>query len=164
MAGSYGEEIRRRIKLDFQTSSYDTPHHFFTPAGKGNAEQARCRDNYSNDDKHIMAGIKNIEGLSVDEINRELNNGAKFVVFQYCISIVIMTFRRGSNVYFIRQGESTINFSLGFTLITLFLGWWGIPWGPIYSIGSIYNNIRGGKDVTQEVLDQLNSVNQEKAG
>lgn len=111
-----------------------------------------------------MAGIKNIEGLSVDEINRELNNGAKFVVFQYCISIVIMTFKRGSNVYFIRQGESTINFSLGFTLITLFLGWWGIPWGPIYSIGSIYNNIRGGKDVTQEVLDQLNSVNQEKAG
>lgn len=104
-----------------------------------------------------MAEIKNIEGLSVDDINRELNNGAKFVVFQYSFSIIVMTFKRGSDIYFIKAGESTVRHSIGFTIITLLFGWWGIPWGPIYSIGSLYTNLTGGKDITQEVLNSMNS-------
>lgn len=104
-----------------------------------------------------MTQIKNIEGLSVSDINRELNNGAKFVVFQYCISIVIMTFKRGSDIYFVKAGESALGHSIGFSLLTLILGWWGIPWGPIYSIESLYINLTGGKDVTQEVLNALNA-------
>ncbi len=107
-----------------------------------------------------MAKIRNIEGLSVDDINRELSNGAKFVVFQYCISIIIMTFKRGSNIYFIKSGESTIKYSIVFTLITLLFGWWGIPWGPVYSIGSLYTNLKGGKDITKNVLNSINSNNQ----
>ncbi len=31
------------------------------------------------------------------------------------------------------------------SIITLFTGWWGVPWGPIYSIGSILSNGFGGK-------------------
>ncbi|WP_377275436.1 DnaJ domain-containing protein [Rhizobium sp. R86522] len=31
------------------------------------------------------------------------------------------------------------------SVITLFTGWWGAPWGPIYSIGSILSNGFGGK-------------------
>ena len=108
-----------------------------------------------------MAEIKNIEGLSVDELNRELSNGAKFVVFQYCFSILIMTFKQGTDVYFIKAGESTAKHSIGFTLITLLFGWWGIPWGPIHSIGALYSNFSGGKDVTQEVLNSINSNLQE---
>ena len=107
-----------------------------------------------------MAEIKNIEGLSVDDINRELSNGAKFVVFQYCFSIIIMTFKRGSDIYFIKPGESTISHSIGYTLITLFFGWWGIPWGPVYSIGALYSNLKGGKNITQEVLNSMNSNTQ----
>ena len=106
-----------------------------------------------------MTEIKNITGLSVTEINIELSNGGKFVVFQYCFSIILMTFKRGTDIYFIKAGESTLKYSIGFTLITLFFGWWGIPWGPIWSIGSIYSNLTGGKDVTREVLNLLNSGN-----
>ncbi|MBK7806107.1 MAG: hypothetical protein KA270_06815 [Saprospiraceae bacterium] len=106
-----------------------------------------------------MAVIKNIDGLSVEDINKELNNGAKFVVFQYCFSILVMTFKRGSDIYFIKAGEPTVKHSIGFTLITLFLGWWGIPWGPIYTIGALYSNLTGGKDITQEVLNSMNSNN-----
>lgn len=104
-----------------------------------------------------MAAIKNIEGLTSEEIIRELKNGAKFVVFKYCISIVIMTFRRSSDIYFIRTDESTVKHSIGFTLLTFFLGWWGIPWGPIYTIGSLYTNLTGGDDVTEDVLNALNN-------
>ncbi len=106
-----------------------------------------------------MAVIKNIDGLSVEDINKELNNGAKFVVFQYCFSILVMTFKRGSDIYFIKAVEPTVKHSIGFTLITLFWGWWGIPWGPIYTIGALYSNLTGGKDITQEVLNSMNSNN-----
>jgi len=106
----------------------------------------------------FMAHIKNIEGLTTEQLNHELSNGGKFVVFQYCVSILILTFKRGSDVYFIRANESTIKHSIGFTLLSALLGWWGIPWGPIYTIGSLHTNITGGKDVTREVLQSLNSI------
>jgi hypothetical protein len=101
--------------------------------------------------------IKNIAGLTVAELNHELKNGAKFVVYQYCYSLVVVTFKRGSNIYFIKQGESAIKYGLLSTFISLIFGWWGLPWGPIYTIGSVYTNFRGGKDVTAEVLRAINS-------
>jgi len=98
-----------------------------------------------------MANIKNIQGLTVNQLNKELSNGGKFVVFSYTISIIVMTFKRSSDIYFIPAGESTIKHSIGFTLLTMVLGWWGFPWGPIHSIGSLFTNLTGGKDVTKEV-------------
>jgi hypothetical protein len=35
--------------------------------------------------------------------------------------------------------------------------WWGIPFGPIFSIASFYRNFTGGKDITNEVLHQINT-------
>jgi len=102
--------------------------------------------------------IKNIEGLTTDDINRELDRGGKFVIYQYAISIIVMTFRRSSDVYFIRGNESGVVKGLSYTLLTFFFGWWGIPWGPIYSIGSLYHNLRGGKDITQEILQSFNQA------
>lgn len=99
-----------------------------------------------------MSHIKGIQGMTNAQINAELNKGAKFVVYQYCISIVVMTFRRSSDIHFIKAGESALTPGLGYSLLSFILGWWGIPWGPIYTIGSLYTNFSGGKDVTQEVL------------
>jgi hypothetical protein len=103
-----------------------------------------------------MAKIVNMQGLTAAEINHELQNGAKFVIFQYCISIIILTFKRPSDIYFIRANESSVKHSIGFTILSLLFGWWGIPWGPIYTIGSLHTNFTGGKDVTAEVLHSLN--------
>lgn len=100
--------------------------------------------------------IKNIENLTTEQLNHELKNGAKFVVFEYCFSILIMTFRRGSDIYFIKSGESALKHNLLYTTTSLLFGWWGFPWGPIYTIGSIYTNMRGGKDVTAEVISAFN--------
>jgi hypothetical protein len=96
--------------------------------------------------------IVGIENMSVDELNHELQRGGKFVIFEYCISIIIMTFKRPTDVYFIRAGEGTVGKSIGFTLVSLVVGWWGIPWGPIYTIGSLFTNLSGGKNVTNEVI------------
>lgn len=94
--------------------------------------------------------------MTNERVNHELQRGGKFVMFEYCISIIIMTFKRPSNVYFIRADESVTSKALGFSLISLLFGWWGIPWGPIYTISTIFNNLTGGKDITQELLASMN--------
>ena len=99
--------------------------------------------------------IRGIEGMKAGEVDFEIGRGARFVFFQYCISIVVLTFRRASDIYFLRQGESAVTRGLPFTLLSLVAGWWGIPWGPIYTIQSVYNNSRGGKDVTESVVNSL---------
>ena len=105
-----------------------------------------------------MTKIKNIDRLSVNEINDQLERGGKFVVFTYCFSIIVMTFRRSSDIYFVRAGESTLGYRLIFSLISFLFGWWGIPWGPVYSISTIFSNLMGGKDVTQDVVNSFNSA------
>jgi hypothetical protein len=102
--------------------------------------------------------INGIEGLTGADLKTELQRGGRFVIYQYCISIVLLTFRRPSDFHFVRGGENAVVKGLGYTLITLLLGWWGIPWGPIYTIGSFITNFGGGKDVTQEVIAALNTT------
>lgn len=98
--------------------------------------------------------IVGVEGLTNEQVNEEIGRGGRFVMYQYCISILVMTFRRPSSIYFFKAGEGAIGKGLGFSLITLLLGWWGIPWGPIYTIQSLWVNFGGGRDVTQEVMAQ----------
>ena len=100
--------------------------------------------------------IKGIEGLSIQEIRSEIERGAKFVHFTYCISIILMTFRRPSSIYFIRPRESAIRYGWSFLLISLIFGWWGIPWGPIYTLGAIFGAFSG-KNLTPEVMSELES-------
>ena len=99
--------------------------------------------------------IKDIEGLTIEDLNREIDNGGKFVFYQYTISILILTFKRPSDIYFIKAGEKAASKGLQYTLLSAVLGWWGIPWGPIYTIQTIVNNSKGGKDVTQQVMASL---------
>lgn len=98
-----------------------------------------------------MATVKGTEGLTHEQINYALGQGAKFVQFSYTISIVVMTFKNPTDIYFIQPGQSATSKSIGYTLLTLLMGWWGFPWGPIYSIGSLITNLGGGKDVTYDI-------------
>jgi hypothetical protein len=97
-----------------------------------------------------------VEDLTAEILQSELQRGGRFVIYQYCISILVMTFKRPSGVYFIRGGQSGFNRGLGFSAISLFCGWWGIPWGPIWTVTTLVNNLGGGKDVTPNVLAALN--------
>ncbi|HEY7402790.1 MAG TPA: hypothetical protein VIB39_04670 [Candidatus Angelobacter sp.] len=103
-----------------------------------------------------MATINGIEGMSPEQLVFELQNGARFVQYQFCISAGIITLKEFSNVYFLRAGRGESVRALRWTLLSLVAGWWGIPWGPIYTIQSIWVNLRGGNDVTPEIATALN--------
>jgi hypothetical protein len=99
--------------------------------------------------------ILGVEGLTNEQIRDEIGRGGRFVIYQYCISVVVMTFKRGSNIHFVKAGEGSIGKGAGLSALTLLLGWWGIPWGPIYTVQTLWVNFRGGRDVTQEVMAQV---------
>lgn len=50
--------------------------------------------------------IVGAEGMSTDQLRFEIQRGAKLVVYQYAISILIMSFRRASNTRYISAGQS----------------------------------------------------------
>lgn len=99
-----------------------------------------------------------MEGLRKEELREVLDRGGRFIHYQYAFSILIMTFKRPSSIHLIRPGEGTFVKSLKYSLFTLLYGWWGFPWGPIYSIHSLFHNLSGGKDVTPEIREAVDAL------
>ena len=95
--------------------------------------------------------VPGTEGLTPHQLHAEIQRGGKFVTFPYTISILVITFSRSSEVKFIRAGQGTFGASLPYLLISLFFGWWGFPFGLIYTPISIVKCLAGGTDVTGEV-------------
>jgi hypothetical protein len=102
-----------------------------------------------------MAKIVGLEGLSHEELVQELDRGARFVVYQYCISLLAITFTRGTSIYFVRSDESRLARGLPWTFLSLALGWWGFPFGLIFTPIAVVKNLAGGKDVTNEIVAAL---------
>lgn len=96
----------------------------------------------------------NIEGLSIFEINVLIQQGGKFVIFPYTISKLVKKIKN-SNIYFIRPNENTFKYALKHFFINLSMGWRTFPFGPIYTIKSLYYLIIGGKDYTDIILSDL---------
>lgn len=99
--------------------------------------------------------INGIDGMSTDQLRFEIQRGAKLVCYSYCVSLVVITFRRSSDVYYIPAGESAVSKGLPWTLLSVVAGWWGIPWGPIFTIQSLVTNFKGGKDITADFSAHL---------
>jgi hypothetical protein len=93
--------------------------------------------------------------MSVADIQQAVAAGGRFVLYQYAISVLVLSFKRSSAIMFIRPGESAVAKGIPYSLISLVAGWWGIPWGPIWTIMTVVQNLSGGKDLTPHVLDAL---------
>jgi len=101
-----------------------------------------------------FATIRGIGRMTVGDMRAEVRQGARFVAFEYVLSFVV-TRRRTSPVFFVRPGERTFFKSLPYNLLTLVTGWWSFPFGPANTIGAVKDNLQGGLDVTQQVIEQI---------
>jgi hypothetical protein len=100
----------------------------------------------------ISSRIKNGGKLNDLQIVNELEGGSRLVIYQYAISIIFATFRFNSRIYILKSDEKGIRQGLIYSSITMLLGWWGIPWGPVRSISALKNNFTGGKKVELEQI------------
>ena len=99
--------------------------------------------------------IKGADGFTPELIRDEVARGGRMVIYVYCVSLLVVTIKRPTSIHFVRAGQNPGVRGLPFTLVTLLLGWWGFPWGPIYTIGALITNLSGGKDVTSQVAANL---------
>ena len=75
------------------------------------------------------------------------SEGGRYVQFAYAVSIIILSFQNYSKPVFIPRGKSTLGPALPYIFVSLFFGWWGFPWGPIFTIKSLITNLKGGVEV-----------------
>ena len=102
-----------------------------------------------------MAKIVGTDGITLEALMADVQQGGRFVYFPYVFSLLIMSFRRASDIYYVPSGQSAALKGLPFALISLLLGWWGLPWGLIWTPGALITTLSGGKDVTQQVMASL---------
>ena len=98
--------------------------------------------------------IKGAENLSPQELAMEIQRGARVVEFSWCVSLVVVTLRR-SSVVLVRPEESTFGAALPYTLLSLVAGWWGFPFGLIFTPLAVIQNLSGGTDRTEQVRASL---------
>jgi hypothetical protein len=67
----------------------------------------------------------------------------------------VACFKRPTSIHYIPPGGGTANHSWPYTMISLLFGWWGFPWGFIYTPMALATNFKGGKDVTAEVMASI---------
>jgi hypothetical protein len=76
--------------------------------------------------------------------------GERLVFFEYCISLIVVSLRRPSAVVRLRPGQRGWIKGLPYTILSLFLGWWCIPWGFVYTPLCLWTNLSGGRLIGQE--------------
>jgi hypothetical protein len=91
--------------------------------------------------------VRGAEGMSDRDVAALIAQGARVIVFSYCISALVITFRRSATVL-VRPGQSALGAGMPYTLLSAVAGWWGFPFGLIFTPISIIQNLSGGKDVT----------------
>lgn len=83
-------------------------------------------------EEYILAGEMSYHGLIVTR---------KTVLVKYCIvySAIFFT-RKDFTNYCVKGSSRSVVVGVGSTVFNLMMGWWGLPWGPIYTPQSIYIN------------------------
>lgn len=102
----------------------------------------------------MVTRLKNIEGLNLQSLQRRIDNGYRFIVYQYSISLIFGNVHLASPAYLLKEDEFKKQGKI-YTFISLIFGWWSIPDGPSNTLESIKTNIKGGVDVTKDILHNL---------
>lgn len=96
--------------------------------------------------------VAGTEGMTLEQIEDDILRGGRFRIFLWNFSIIVLSFQRNSGLRYVRSGYGAGVLAWPWTLLSLCVGWWGIPWGIFFTIRTLYTNCLGGKDVTSEVV------------
>lgn len=107
-----------------------------------------------------MRGFRPLFG---EELRTRLGQGARCVRFEFCFSLVFVTVRRQSEVHLTNSWHQRYLRGLGYSVLTLLFGPWGVPWGLFWTPWAIWVNVSGGVDCTAAVLAALESSRTDSA-
>lgn len=100
-----------------------------------------------------------LNGESLMYEHSQISIETEFFYFETCFSIIFLTINFHSRPLFFEK-ENRLLVGLIYTVFATVFGWWGIPWGPIYTIKAIWTNVFGGKIIAiSDVIDDINKNN-----
>lgn len=76
----------------------------------------------------------------------------KLVQYRFAVSLIAISMTRGTGLHHEKDKKWLL---LSCTLISVFGGWWGIPWGPYYTIVSFIENGKAKEITIQQLLVSL---------
>ena len=94
----------------------------------------------------------NVDGLTAADLRDHAGKGWRCVRFVWCVSNVISTVEHESRVHLTENWQDRYLRGLGYSLLSLLLGPWGVPWGLWRTAESVWTNLTGGRDVTEEAI------------
>lgn len=103
----------------------------------------------------ISYAIANVEGMSLAEVDSVLAGGGRFVIFQFALSLGLITYSRPSKLWLVRDDAEAERIARRYTIPTMLFGWWGLPFGPIRTVQALRINKGGGVDLTSDVRGAL---------
>lgn len=89
---------------------------------------------------------------SKEKLLEAVSNGARFVMFQYCISPLAMSMIRYSPAILILSEDDLKAKCSQYNQVSKTFGWWSFPYGPRDTLRSFSVNNDGGIDLTEDVL------------
>jgi hypothetical protein len=72
----------------------------------------------------------------------------RYVIYRYAVSALVVTYYGHSEPIPVAANRTDWAKALLYSFLSLLLGWWGLPWGPIRTLQSVFINLTGGQDVT----------------
>jgi hypothetical protein len=99
--------------------------------------------------------LPGLEKWTPAQVESAVAAGGRLIFYEYCVSLVAITLRRASRIHVVGPSDHGFVRGLPYALLSLVFGWWGLPWGLIYTPIVIFTDLTGGCEVTAEVLSRL---------
>jgi hypothetical protein len=104
-----------------------------------------------------IAAILERTGQNREDVLRSMERGAIVVRYPYVISAVLVSFALESRAVLIERPAQRYTGTIPYLLLTLVFGWWGVPWGPIFTAKAVWCLMRGGEEITDSIHEELQS-------
>jgi hypothetical protein len=106
-------------------------------------------------DEWLLGNVENVYKSSAEYDGVLISAETKLVQYETALSFLIVSFKVPTRHYIVGE-RSAVAASVICSVTSLVFGWWGLPWGPIYTVGVLSSNSLGGKRQTiAERLGQL---------
>lgn len=111
-----------------------------------------AKDNRSSKTENREANVPDLRCVACGRKNHSI----RLTQMSYVISLFVFTKRKGSSGLWCERCRASA--SAKYSLISALFGWWGFPWGLIYTPVALYTNAKGGiqdKESNAEILRVL---------
>jgi hypothetical protein len=95
----------------------------------------------------LTANSKEILSKGATYNGTRITSQTEMTQFMMTVSVIFLTSKFPSR-YYVAGRDNVVFSQLACTFATLLLGWWGIPWGPIYTVQTVIKNMSGGYKIS----------------